>query len=121
MRLTLFVDTVTDQHMVNNITDKVVKRLVQVTSAMKQDGENRVGLIRSETANKVSQQMAEAQSTRPEVVGQALNRIAKDDPEILQAVLDVMETDKLLASPASVELLPPGSNVMIELGQRRAD
>ena len=26
--------------MVDNITEKVVKRLVQVTSAMKQDGEN---------------------------------------------------------------------------------
>jgi regulator of protease activity HflC (stomatin/prohibitin superfamily) len=40
----------TDVHMVQNITEKVVKRLVQVTSAMKQDGENRVGLIKSETA-----------------------------------------------------------------------
>ena len=48
----------TDRQMVDNITDKVVKRLVQVTSAMKQDGENRVGLIKSETAYKVSQAMA---------------------------------------------------------------
>lgn len=111
----------TDRQMVDNITEKVVKRLVQVTSAMKQDGENRVGLIRSETANKVSQQMAEAQSTRPQVVGQALNEIAKNDPEILEAVLDVMETDKLLASPASVELLPTGSQIMIELGQKDAE
>ena len=36
----------TDAHMVENITEKVVKRLVQVTSAMKQDGDNRVGLIK---------------------------------------------------------------------------
>ena len=50
----------TDHQMVDNITEKVVKRLVQVTSAMKQDGENRVGLIKSQTAYKVSQQMAEA-------------------------------------------------------------
>lgn len=107
----------TDQQMVDNITEKVVKRLVQVTSAMKQDGENRVGLIRSETANKVSQQMAEAQSMRPEVVGRELNKIAKEDPEILQAVMDVMETDKLLASEATVEVLPRGSNVLIQLGR----
>jgi regulator of protease activity HflC (stomatin/prohibitin superfamily) len=33
----------TDSQMVHDITDKVVKRLVQVTSAMRQDGENRVG------------------------------------------------------------------------------
>ena len=50
----------TDKQMVRNITDKVVKRLVQVTSAMKQDGDNRVGLTQSETAYKVSQKMADA-------------------------------------------------------------
>ncbi len=107
----------TDTQMVNNITDKVVKRLVQVTSAMKQDGENRVGLIRSETANKVSQKMAEANSTRPAVVGRALNEIAGKDPEILRTVLDVMEVDKLLASQASVDVLPNGATVLIQLGE----
>jgi len=106
----------TDRQMVDNITDKVVKRLVQVTSAMKQDGENRVGLIRSETANKVSQKMAEAKSTRPGVVGSALNDIAREDPQILQSVMQVMETDKLLSSSAPVEVLPRGSNIIIELG-----
>jgi len=110
----------TDSQMVHNITEKVVKRLVQVTSAMKQDGENRVGLIRSETANKVSHKMAEAQSTRPEVVGSALNEIGKRDPEILQAVMEVMENDKLLESKASVELIPKGTSVLIQLGSPRA-
>ena len=107
----------TDLHMVENITEKVVKRLVQVTSAMKQDGENRVGLIKSETAFRVSQKMAEAKATRPAVVGNALNQIAGQDPEILQAVMDVMETEELLASEASVDLLPSGANVLLQLGQ----
>jgi hypothetical protein len=106
----------TDHQMVHNITDKVVKRLVQVTSAMKQDGENRVGLIRSETANKVSKTMAEAKATRPAVVGRALNDIAKRDTEILQAVMDVMETDKLLSSHAAIELVPSNSNMLLQLG-----
>ncbi len=106
----------TDVQMVQNITEKVVKRLVQVTSAMKQDGENRVGLIFSETANKVSQKMAEAKATRPAVVGNALNQIAGKDSEILQAVMEVMETEKLLASDASVDLLPTGANVLLQLG-----
>ncbi|QEG39649.1 SPFH domain-containing protein [Roseimaritima ulvae] len=105
----------TDQQMVNNITDKVVKRLVQVTSAMKQDGENRVGLIRSETANKVSQKMAEAKATRPAVVGSALNAIAKQDADILEAVMDVMETEQLLASNASIDILPEGMNVITQM------
>lgn len=106
----------TDQHMVNNITEKVVKRLIQVTSAMKQDGENRVGLIQSETAFKVSQKMAEAASRRPEVVGQTLNEIARQDSEILEAVLQVMETEKLLASRAPVDVLPQGANLLVQLG-----
>lgn len=105
----------TDQQMVHNITDKVVKRLVQVTSAMKQDGENRVGLIRSETANKVSQTMAEAKATRPAVVGRALNEIARSDAEILQAVMDVMETERLLASHAAVEMIPGNAHVQLQL------
>ena len=108
----------TDVHMVQNITEKVVKRLVQVTSAMKQDGENRVGLIKSETAFKVSQKMAEAAAARPDVVGKALNEIAKQDPEILDTVLEVMEVDNLLASGATIDILPTGSNVLIQLGER---
>ena len=106
----------TDRQMVDNITDKVVKRLVQVTSAMKQDGENRVGLIKSQTAFKVSQKMAEASATRPAVVGDALNAIAKQDPEILDAVLEVMEVDRLMASKAGVDVLPGEARILLSLG-----
>ena len=106
----------TDVQMVRNITDKVVKRLVQVTSAMKQDGDNRVGLIQSETAYKVSQKMADAAAKRPEVVGGTLNEIARQDPEILRAVIEVMETEKLLNSGASVDVLPSGASFLVQLG-----
>jgi regulator of protease activity HflC (stomatin/prohibitin superfamily) len=107
----------TDAYMVQNITEKVVKRLVQVTSAMKQDGDNRVGLIKSETAFKVSQKMAEAAAARPCIVGKALNEIAKHDPEILDTVLEVMEVDNLLASGATIDILPTSSNVLVQLGE----
>jgi len=110
----------TDQLMVKNITEKVVKRLVQVTSAMKQDGDNRVGLIRSETAKKVSQKMAEAKSMRPTIVGRALNEIAEKDSEILQYVLDVMEADKLLSANASLDVVPRGANVLFQLGHENS-
>jgi regulator of protease activity HflC (stomatin/prohibitin superfamily) len=107
----------TDRQMVDNITEKVVKRLVQVTSAMKQDGENRVGLIKSQTAYKVSQKMAEAGAARPAVVGDALNAIARQDPEVLEAVLDVLETERLIASGAPVELVPPETRVLVSMGE----
>ncbi len=106
----------TDRQMVDNITEKVVKRLVQVTSAMKQDGENRVGLIKSQTAYKVSQQMAEASASRPSVVGDALNEIARRDPEVLNAVLEVMENEQLIASGAAVDVLPRDLTLLVELG-----
>ena len=111
----------TDQQMVVNITGKVVKRLVQVTSAMKQDGDNRVGLICSETAKKVSQTMAEAKAMRPAVVGRALNEIALDDPEILEAVMEVLETEALLKSGAPVDLLPGNATVLVQLTDRPDD
>ena len=106
----------TDRAMVENITEKVVKRLVQVTSAMRQDGENRVGLIQSETAKKVSQKLAEASAARPAVVGETLNDIGRADTEILDAVVEVMETEKLLRSNAAVEVVPRGSNLLLQVG-----
>lgn len=107
----------TDRSMVDNITEKVVKRLVQVTSAMKQDGENRVGLIQSETAKKVSKKLAEASAARPAVVGTTLNAIGRDDSEILDAVIDVMETEKLLKSRAGVDVLPGTASLLVQLGE----
>ena len=106
----------TDREMVDNITDKVVKRLVQVTSAMKQDGENRVGLIKSQTAYKVSEQLAQAAATRPAVVGETLNQIAAEDPEVLEALMQVMEAEKLIESGAGVDVLPPDARVLVSLG-----
>lgn len=108
----------TDAQMVQNITEKVVKRLVQVTSAMKQDGENRVGLIKSETAYKVSQKMAEASASRPKIVGEELNKLAKKDSEILDTVLEVMEVENLLAADASIDILPESSNVLVQLNEQ---
>lgn len=105
----------TDRSMVENITEKVVKRLVQVTSAMKQDGENRVGLIQSETAKKVSQKLAEASAARPEIVGATLNEIRRDDPEILDTVIEVMEAEKLLDSGTAVDVLPKGASLLVQL------
>lgn len=109
----------TDRSMVENITEKVVKRLVQVTSAMKQDGENRVGLIQSETAKKVSQRLAEASAARPAVVGETLNDIGREDAEILDATIEVMETQNLLDSGAPVDVLPKGAHVLIQLGDQK--
>lgn len=110
----------TDHQMVANITDKVVKRLIQVTSAIKQDGENRVGLIKSQTAYKVSAKMAEASAKRPEVVGEALQEISSADAEVSRAVLDVVETERLLKSEATVDIIPQGMQVLYQVSDGAA-
>lgn len=103
----------TDVQMVQDITSKVVKRLVQVTSAMKQDGENRVGLIRSQANRRVSEEMARAMAMRPEVVGETLNQIGKTDPEIRDAVIEVLETEKLLEAKPDLEIVDVAGGVSL--------
>jgi hypothetical protein len=83
--------------------------------ASKLAGDNRVGLIFSQTANKVSKTMGEAAAARPRIVGETLNAVGCDDPDILQAVLDVMEVEKLLESGATIELIPPNIPVLMNL------
>mgnify|MGYP000107882196 CR=1 FL=1 len=46
-----------------------------------------------------------------------LNQIAGKDSEILQAVMEVMETEKLLASGAGIDIVPGGSPVLLQLGE----
>ena len=89
------------------------------SNSMRQDGENRVGLIHSETARKVSEEMAKAQTKRPEVVGSTLNEIEKQDPEILAALLEVMEVEQQLESKAQVELLPNDASFIAQLGSQQ--
>ncbi|MEM9588488.1 MAG: SPFH/Band 7/PHB domain protein, partial [Planctomycetota bacterium] len=61
--------------------------------------------------------MAEAAAARPEIVGNKLNEIAKQDREILDTLLEVMEVENLLESDAVVDVLPESSNLLVQLGQ----
>ena len=56
----------------------------------------------------MSLQLAQAAATRPAVVGETLNAIREKDEEILECVLEVLETDQLLESGAEVTLIPTG-------------
>ena len=61
--------------------------------------------------------MAEAKAARPSIVGKALNQIAKQDAEILETVMDVMETEQLLSSAAPIDVLPNNTSVLVQLGE----
>ncbi len=94
-----------DVGMIRQIEEKVVNRLRQVTSAIKQDGVNQVNLIASAAEREAAVAFAQAAVMRPKIVGEALQAIAKDG-EVAEALFTILETEKIIESQASITLLP---------------
>jgi hypothetical protein len=94
--------------MIRGIEEKVVNRLRQVTSAISQDGHNQVNIIKSSADSKAAAEFARAAAQRPLIVGKALQHISAD-PEVMEAMFELLETQKLLESGAPVTLLPEHS------------
>jgi regulator of protease activity HflC (stomatin/prohibitin superfamily) len=101
-----------DLGMIQQIEQKVVNRLRQVTAAIQQDGANRVNVIRSTAERSAAVEFAKAAATRPHIVGTALARVAKD-PEISSALFELLETQNLLqASRLEVNIVPKGTQLI---------
>jgi regulator of protease activity HflC (stomatin/prohibitin superfamily) len=104
-----------DLGMINQIEQKVVNRLRQVTGAIQQDGSNRVNVIRSTAERQAAIEFAKAAATRPQIVGRALSQIAQH-PVIAGTLFEVLEIQSLLASEGlAVNLVAPGTPVMLTL------
>src|SRR5262249_13086239 len=93
---------------------KVVNRLRQVTSAIKQDGANQVNIITSTADRRAAIEFAKAAATRPQLVGEALQKICQD-AETSQALFTILETQKLLDGKARLTLLPARRGWLTEL------
>ncbi len=100
-----------DRNMIEQIQAKVVNRLMQVTSAIKQDGANQVSIITSTADRQASIAFAQAEAVKPAIVGKALQHIAAD-PEIMETLFEILETQKLLEGEANIILVPPGSALL---------
>ncbi len=96
-----------DPGMIHQIQEKVVNRLRQVTSAIKQAGANQVSVITSSAEREAAVEFAKAAAIRPATLGQAFHEIARD-PVVSDALFEIMETQRLLASNAKLLLLPGG-------------
>jgi regulator of protease activity HflC (stomatin/prohibitin superfamily) len=96
-----------DEGMIRQIEEKVVNRLRQVTSAIRQDGANQVSIITSTAERQAAIEFAKAAALRPQIVGEALRDIARD-PSVASAMFEVLEVQRLLDSPAKVTLVPDG-------------
>ena len=97
-----------DAGMIQQIEAKVVNRLRQVTSAIRQDGTNQVSIITSSAEREAAIEFAKASTMRPQIVGKALQEISSD-PEVAAALFEVLETQRTLDSKAGLTLLPEGA------------
>jgi len=96
-----------DSEMIRQIEHKVVNRLRQVTSAIRQAGTNQVDIITSAAERQSAAEFARARSVRPKLVGEALREIGQD-PEVLDAVFETLEVDRIVKGNADVTLVPNG-------------
>jgi hypothetical protein len=103
-----------DLDMIRQIESKVVNRLRQVTSSIRQDGSNQVNIITSTAERQAAVEFAKAGAIRPQIVGAALDEISRDS-EVSQAMFNVLETQRLLASSASITLVPAQSPFLTDL------
>lgn len=99
-----------DVGMTRQIEEKVVNRLRQVTSAIRQDGANRVSVITSSAERKAAIEFAKANAMRPKIVGEALNKI-NQDPDVARALFDLLETENILAGDTKITLVAEGNEL----------
>ena len=103
-----------DRDMIRQIEEKVVNRLRQVTSAIRQDGTNRVSIITNSAERRAAIEFAKAQAMRPQIVGEALNKISAD-PEVAQAMFEILETENMLKDNTRLTLIPQGNELMRQM------
>jgi regulator of protease activity HflC (stomatin/prohibitin superfamily) len=103
-----------DAQMIRQIEEKVVNRLRQVTSAIKQDGANQVGIITSTADRQAAIEFAKAAAMRPRIVGEALQKIGQNR-EVLATMFDILEAQRIVDCEGRITILPPGSELLGKL------
>jgi len=103
-----------DVDMIRQIEAKVVNRLRQVTSAIKQDGANQVNIITSTADRQAAIEFAKAGAIRPKIVGQAMQAITANR-EVADAVFEILETQKILDSKGQLTLIPTNNELLGKL------
>jgi regulator of protease activity HflC (stomatin/prohibitin superfamily) len=97
-----------DLGMIQQIEQKVVNRLRQVTSAIRQAGANQVSVIKSSAEREAAVELAKAAVIRPATMRAAFAQIASE-PKVCAALFEILETQRVLANPGRLVLLPRGN------------
>ncbi len=103
-----------DTGMIRQIEEKVVNRLRQVTSAIKQDGANQVSIISSTAERQAAIEFAKAAAMRPQIVGEALQLISQDR-EIIDSMFEILEMQQIVQGEARITFVPPKSDLLNQL------
>lgn len=103
-----------DIGMIQQIEAKVVNRLRQVTSAIKQDGANQVNIITGTAERQAAVEFAKAGAIRPRIVGEAMQKISAD-PEVGAALFEILETQNILEGKGQLMLIPPDREMLKQL------
>jgi regulator of protease activity HflC (stomatin/prohibitin superfamily) len=103
-----------DSAMIHEIEGKVVNRLRQVTSAIKQDGANQVSIITSTAERQAAVAFAQAAAVRPNIIGSTLHDISKR-PTVSTALFEVLEAQRITASAATLTMVPPKGGLLAEV------
>lgn len=93
-----------DLNMIQQIQNKVVNRLRQVTSAIMQEGTNQVNLITGTADKETAIDFGKAVAIRPKIVGDTLNVIAKD-PDISVALYEILQVNRIVANDIPLHFL----------------
>lgn len=94
-----------DMGMVKQIEEKVVNRLRQVTSAIRQDGANQVNIISSTAEKEAAVEFARAAAIRSRILGDELQSISKDK-DVAEALFEILEAQQILEGEADITVLP---------------
>jgi regulator of protease activity HflC (stomatin/prohibitin superfamily) len=100
-----------DANMIKQIEEKVVNRLRQVTSAIKQHGANQVSIITNTAERQAAVEFAKAAAMRPRIVGAGLQQISRD-PDIFASLFNILEAQKIIEGDADITLLPRGNDLL---------
>jgi regulator of protease activity HflC (stomatin/prohibitin superfamily) len=93
-----------DSNMIQQIQNKVVNRLRQVTAAIMQEGANQVNIITNTAEREAAIDFGKASAIRPNIVGTMLNTVSQD-PDLCEVLFDILEINRIVANKIPLYML----------------
>ncbi len=93
-----------DVNMIQEIQNKVVNRLRQVTSAILQEGANQVKVITSTAEKEAAIDFGKASAIRPNIVGKTLQTVSADK-DVCSALFEILEINRIVANKIPLNIV----------------